>query len=141
MAFARGQALPPIGSVEDRVLREMVFRERSEKVAHVRALAAIASRLVGMDADKLLGDVVSEYASEVFQESYDPVALARKAQRLRDAQARMRRRRLEDEEMLRRLDRMEILGQDFDRQKGREFDKDSKPIQHGLKSPRGRRDQ
>lgn len=119
----------------------MVFRERSERVAHVRAIAAIAARLVGMDADRMLGDVVSEYASEVFQESYDPVALARKARRLRDAQDRIRRRRTEDEAMLRRLDRMESLGQDFDRQRGREFDSDSKPIQHSLRSTRGRRDQ
>lgn len=122
-------------------MREMVFRERSERVAHVRAIAAIAARVVGLDADKLLGDVVSEYASEVFQESYDPVALARKAQRLRDAQARIRRRRVEDENTLRRLDRMELLGQDFDRVKGREFDSNSKPIQHSLRSERGRRDQ
>lgn len=129
-------------------MREMVFRERSERVAHVRAIAAIAARVAGViasipgiDADKLMGDVVSEYASEVFQESYDPVALARKAQRLRDAQARIRRRRLEDEATLRRLDRMEALGQDFDRQKGREFDSDSKPIQRSLRSTRGRRDQ
>lgn len=119
----------------------MVFRERSEKVAFVRAVAAIASRLAGMDADKLMGDIVSEYASEVFQESYDPIALARKAQRLRDAQARIRRRRTEDEAMLKRLDRMETLGQDFDRKKGREFDNDSKPIQHNLRSKHGRRDQ
>lgn len=122
-------------------MREMVFRERSERVAHVRAIAAIAARVVGMDADKLLGDVVAEYASEVFQESYDPVALARKAQRLRDAQARIRRRRVEDETILKRLDRMETLGQDFDRVKGREFDSNSKPIQHSLRSERGRRDQ
>ncbi len=119
----------------------MVFRERSERVAHVRAIAAIAARVVGLDADKLLGDVVAEYASEVFQESYDPVALARKAQRLRDAQARIRRRRVEDETMLKRLDRMEALGQDFDRTKGREFDSNSKPMQHNLRSERGRRDQ
>ena len=122
-------------------MREMVFRERSERVAHVRAIAAIVARVVGRDADKLLGDVVSEYASEVFQESYDPVALARKAQRLRDAQAQIRRRRVEDENTLRRLDRMELLGQDFDRVKGREFDSNSKPIQHSLRSERGRRDQ
>jgi hypothetical protein len=122
-------------------MREMVFRERSERVAQVRAIAAIAARVVGMDADKLLGDVVSEYASEVFQESYDPIALARKAQRLRDAQARIKRRRVEDETTLRRLDRMEILGQDFDRAKDREFDSNSKSMQHSLRSERGRRDQ
>ncbi len=121
-------------------MREMVFRERSEKVAFVRAIASIASRLAGMDADKFMGDVMSEYASEVFQEAYDPVALARKAQRLRDAQARIRRRRTEDEATLRRLDRMEALGQEFDRQKDREFDSDSKPILRNLRSTRGRRD-
>lgn len=122
-------------------MREMVFRERSERVAHVRAIAAIAARMARMDADELLGDIVSEYASEVFQESYDPIALARKAQRLRDAQARIKRQRVKDETMLTRLDRMEALGRDFDRVKKREFDSNSKPIQHSLRSERGRRDQ
>jgi hypothetical protein len=135
--FARGQALPPIGSVEDRVMREMVLRERSERVAHVRAIAAIAARAVGMDADKLFGDVVAEYASEVFQEAYDPAALARKARRLREAQVRIQRRRAQDAEMVRRLDRMEALGKDFDRKKGREFDNDSKPVDPSLRSRRG----
>jgi hypothetical protein len=115
----------------------MVFRERSERVAHVRALAAIAARVVGLDADKMFGDVVAEYASEVFQESYDPAALARKARRLREAQAQIRRRRAQDAEMVRRLDRMEALGKDFDAKKGREFDSDSKPIKPNLRSTRG----
>lgn len=118
-------------------MREMVFRERSERVAHVRALAAIAARLAGMDADRLLGDVVSEYASEVFQEAYDPAAMARKARRLRETQAKIRRRQARDAEMVRRLDRMEALGKDFDKQKGREFDSDSKPMDHSLRSTRG----
>lgn len=118
-------------------MREMVFRERSERVAHVRALAAIAACLAGMDADKLLGDVVSEYASEVFQEAYDPAAMARKARRLREAQARIRKRQAKDAEMVRRLNRMETLGQDFDKKKGREFDSNSKPVKRSLRSTRG----
>lgn len=115
----------------------MVFRERSERVAHVRAIAAIAARVVGLDADKLLGDVVAEYASEVFQEAYDPAALARKARRLREAQAQIRRRKAHDADMVRRLERMEMLGKDFDRKKGREFDSNSKPVKPSLRSTRG----
>lgn len=117
-------------------MREMVFRERSERVAHVRALAAIASRLVGMDTTKFLGDVVAEYAAEVFQEAYDPIALERKARRLREAQGRIRKKQAQDAAMVNRLNRMEILGQDFDKKK-RRFTNDSKPVKRRLKSSRG----
>jgi len=123
-------------------MREMVSRERSERVAHVRAIASMIARVVGMDADKLLGDVVADYASEVHQESYDPEMLARKAARLREAQAAIRRRQREDALLVKRLERMETLGQKFDSAKkrfGRNPDSptDSNPLKHRLKSKRG----
>lgn len=104
-------------------MREMVLRERAERVAHVRAIAAIVARVVNADVDRAFGDVVADYASEVFQETYDPAALARKAAQLREAQAVIRRRQAKDAEMLVRLQRMETLGQEYDKTRGREFDR------------------
>lgn len=96
-------------------MREMVYRERMEKIASVRAFASIAARLLGSDADRAFGDVLSEYASEVFQEGYDPVMLARKRDRLREAQKQVRKRRVEDLRSIQRLERMEKLGEEFDK--------------------------
>lgn len=95
-------------------MREMVYRERMEKVASVRVFASIAARLLGSEADRAFGDVLSEYASEVFQESYDPTMLARKRDRLRAAQARVHKRRVEDLRAIQRLERMDKLGEQFD---------------------------
>lgn len=112
--FSRGVELPELGSVEDRLMREMVYRERMEKIAHVRAFASIAARLMGSEADRAFGDVIAEYASEVFQESYDPIVLMRKRDRLREAQSRVRQRRVADMRSIERLERMDKLGEQFD---------------------------
>lgn len=104
--FARGVDLAPLGSVEDRVMREMVFRDRQERVAHVDAIGKMIARVFSVDADKLFGAIVAEYASEVFQEAYDPDLLKRRITLRRIAQARVREKRERDEEMLRRLDKM-----------------------------------
>jgi hypothetical protein len=98
---------------------------------------------MGADVERVLGDVVGEYASEVFQESYDPVMLARKAARLRAERARIRRKDEEDRAMLRRLERMEQLGRHYDAALGRDFNdtppvaSSFKPLKHKLKSDRG----
>lgn len=124
-------------------MREMVLRERAERVAHVRAIASIAARVTGVDVDRVFGDIVADYASEVFQEAYDPVAIARKARRLRQAQAAIRQRQAQDAAMVRRLERMETLGQVFDKSRGRhgkpssQDTNDSKPLKHKLRSKRG----
>jgi len=97
-------------------MREMVFRERVEKVAQVRAFAAIAARLLGnMEVNKAFGDIIGDYASEVFQESYDPNLLKQKQTRLREAQERVRKKRLEDQAAIDRLQRMEKLGEEFEK--------------------------
>lgn len=87
-------------------MREMVFRERQERVAHLDAVGKMIARLYNADADKLFAPIVSEYAAEVFQETYDADLLRRKVSMRRAAQARVRARRRQDEDMIRKLDRM-----------------------------------
>lgn len=87
-------------------MREMVFRERQERVAHVDAIAKMIARVCNVDADKAFGGIVAEYASEVFQEAYDPDLLRRRVATRRRAQAQVRARRERDEELIKRLDRM-----------------------------------
>ena len=95
-------------------MREMVFRERQERVAHVDAIGKMIARVFNTDADKAFGAIISEYASEVFQETYDADLLRRKVALRREAQARVRNKRRRDEELIKRLDRM---GDFYDRQK------------------------
>ena len=107
-----------MGSAQDRVMREMVFRERQEKVAQVQAIARIVAQVFGLDAERVFGGVVSDYASEVFQETYDPDLLRRKLAAIRVAQARVRRRKQHDLSPLTRLERM---GDFYDREFGRDL--------------------
>jgi hypothetical protein len=87
-------------------MREMVSRERHEKVAQMDAIAKMIARVYSLDAAKAFSDVLAEYASEVFQEAYDPKVLAHRVALRKRAQARVRDKRRQDEELLRRLDRM-----------------------------------
>ncbi len=84
----------------------MIFRERQEKVAWVHALARMVSRVMSMDPNRVFGDIISDYASEVFQESYDADLLREKVARIRAAQDQIIARRKHDEGMLKRLERM-----------------------------------
>lgn len=95
-------------------MREMVFRERTEKVAHVRAFAEIVARVFNVDVERQFGGIISEYASEVFQESYDSTILQRKREALREAQRRIRAKREADLRSIDRLKRMEKLGETFE---------------------------
>ena len=94
-------------------MREMVGRERAEKVAHVDTIAKIIARVFNVDADRVFGGIVAEYASEVYQESYDADLLRAKIAARRAAQARVIARRRQDEELIKRLERM---GEYSDRQ-------------------------
>jgi hypothetical protein len=104
--FARGVPLAPYGSIEDRVQREMVFRERQERVAHMDAIGKMIARVYNVDADKAFGGIVADYAAEVFQETYDADLLRKKVAMRRDAQARVRAKRQRDEDLIKRLERM-----------------------------------
>ena len=112
--FARGIALPPPGSVEDRVLRETLFRERRERVAHVEVFAKIIARVTNTDVGRAFGGIIAEYEAEVFQETYDAEVLKKKIEVIREAQRRIRAKRIHDEKMINRLDRMgEFYDQEF----------------------------
>ena len=113
--FTRGITLPPLGSIEDRVLREILFRERRERVAHVEAFAKMIGRLFNLDAEKAFGGIVAEYTAEVFQESYDAEVLKKKIEAIRGAQKRLREKRQHDESM---IDRLNKMGAFYDREYG-----------------------
>jgi DUF438 domain-containing protein len=109
-------------------MREMVFRERHEKVAHLEAFTQILGRLFNLDSDRAFGHIVRVYAGEVFQETYDADLLKQKMDAIRRAQKRIRSVRLERERQLTKLDR---LGEYYDR----EFGPDLIPKKGGLKPP------
>lgn len=104
--MARGIKLPPLGSVEDRILREQVFRERREKVAHLEAITKIVAQVFGLDAPRVFGGTVRDYAREVFQETYDADLLRRKIESLRKAQDQIKAKKRDDNRMLDRLNKM-----------------------------------
>lgn len=96
-------------------MREMVFRERQEKLAHVEIFAKMAGRILNVDTDKAFGGILAEYAAELFQETYDANLLKQKIDTIRDAQTRIRRKREHDLSMISRLDRM---GEFYDEEYG-----------------------
>jgi len=87
-------------------MREMVFRERQERVAHLDAIGKMIARVFTVDAEKAFGAIVGEYAAEVFQETYDVDLLRRKIAFRRAEQARVRARRRQDEDAIKKLERM-----------------------------------
>lgn len=87
-------------------MREMVLRERQERVAHLDAIGKMVARVFSVDFDKAFAGIVAEYASEVFQETYDPDQLRRRVALRRVAAARMRDKRENEERMFDRLDKM-----------------------------------
>lgn len=87
-------------------MRETVFRERQEKVAHLDAVSKMIARVFNVDSHKAFGGIVADYAQEVFQETYDVELLRAKIQALRTAQGRIRGERDNAKRMLDRLDRM-----------------------------------
>jgi hypothetical protein len=91
-------------------MREMIFRERQERVAHLDAIGKMIARVLGADPDKAFAEIITEYASEVFQETYDSDLLKRRLEARRRAQAAVRRRRQADLDLIKRLDRMGEYG-------------------------------
>lgn len=87
-------------------MREMVFRERQERVAHLDAIGKMIGRVLNVDAEKAFSGILADYAGEVFQETYDADLLKKKISIKKAAQARVAARRRRDEELIRRLDRM-----------------------------------
>lgn len=73
------------------------------------------SRMLNADYEKAFGGIVAEYAAEVFQETYDADALKRKIEVIRTAQKRIRAKRMHDEKM---IDRLEKMGEFYDKEYG-----------------------
>ena len=87
-------------------MREMVFRERQERVANLDAIGKMVARVFSVDADKAFGAIIAEYASEVFQETYDADLLRKKVEMRREVQARIRAKKQRDLDLIKRLERM-----------------------------------
>lgn len=87
-------------------MREMVFRERQERVAHLDAIGKMVARVFSVDADKAFGGIIAEYASEVFQETYDADLLRKKVEMRREVQARIKAKKQRDLDLIKRLEKM-----------------------------------
>lgn len=96
-------------------MREAVFRERQEKVAHLDAVSKMIAAVFNMDPRKMFGGIMADYAQEVFQETYDADLLRLKIEALRRAQNRLKSERQHAHKMLTRLERM---GQFYDLELG-----------------------
>jgi hypothetical protein len=95
----------------------MVFRERQERVAHLNAIAQMIACVFNANADKAFSGIIAEYASEVFQETYDADLIKKRVAARRRAQARIHAKRRQDEDLMKRLDRM---GDFYDQEKPKE---------------------
>lgn len=87
-------------------MREMVFRERQERVALVSAIARMAGRVLNVDVEKAFGGIVADFAFEVFQEAYDVDLLRRRIAARRVAAHRVRSAIDREQDMMRRLDKI-----------------------------------
>lgn len=96
-------------------MREVVFRERQEKVAQLDAMMRMIARVFHLDADRAFGDLLSTYARETFWETYDPERLRERMEALAAARRKIRQKRTED---LRLLGRLERLGEFYDQKLG-----------------------
>jgi hypothetical protein len=99
-------SLYPLGSIQDRVQREMVFRERQEKVAYLNAFSKMVSVMFNLDTDRVFGTIRREYTMEVFQEMYDASLLEEKVNALRHAQGAIAARKRERTSLMDRVSRM-----------------------------------
>lgn len=105
-------------------MREMVMRERSEKVAFMRTIGSmldVTARRIGglfnlnIELERFFEPAITAYAREVYQEDYSVDLLRERAKLLRAQQDRIRKKRLEDMRLLRRLD---LMGEFYDRELG-----------------------
>lgn len=99
-------------------MREMVFRERQEKVANFSGLTKALARVFSMDSARMFDDILAEYASEVFQEDYDADLLRRKIEGLRVARRTIEAKRNHEKALVSRLDRM---GEYYDQKHGKDI--------------------
>ena len=107
-------------------MREMIFRERQDKVAHLNAITRVVAQLYGLDSTRVFGHIVQSYSQEIFQETYDADLLRKKLEDLQRAQMRVRTKRRED---VKQISRLEKMGEYYDKVMGpMPFDKKKPPV-------------
>ena len=99
-------------------MREMVFRERQEKVAHFTGMVKALGRLLNADSERVFGDILMEYAGEVFQEDYDVDLARQKVDRLKATQRAIAAKRKHEQSLVSRLDKM---GEYYDKTHGKDI--------------------
>ena len=107
-------------------MREMIFRERQDKVAHLDAITQIVAQIFNLDATRVFGHILRGYTQEIFQETYDADLLRKKLEDLRRAQMKVQSRRREN---VKQISRLEKMGEYYDKVMGpMPFDKKKSPI-------------
>lgn len=71
--MSRGLSLPSRGSPRDLVLRELLYRERAERVAEVSLVTRLLGAVAGIDAKKL-SDALGNYVKQITHETYATTA-------------------------------------------------------------------
>jgi hypothetical protein len=95
-------------------MREMIFRERQEKMSFAEMSTRVIGRILNVESDKAFGGILAQYAMDVFQEDYNVDVLKQKIDALRSAQRSIQANIAYDKRMLSRLDAMgEYYDQEF----------------------------
>lgn len=101
--FARGVSLPPRGSVQDELVKEIFWRERNEKMASVGLIARIVARGLGVPEDEVEG-MLSVYTDIVTQNRYTPQVAGERRRR----QAEADRQKKADQARLQKIDKLTV---------------------------------
>lgn len=99
--FHRGVVLHPRGTAQDEVQREMVRRERREKVAFARFLARLAQAAFRVPTE-VLEPMFKDYAETVFHESYS-----------RPPKPRTSPKQKENQDLLAKVDKLTVADEDL----------------------------
>lgn len=94
-----------------------MFRERTEKVAQVNTFAYLIGQVFNLNVDKVFGPILQGFAAEVFQESYNPELLRDKIASIRDAQIKLKKKRQEQDQYVKRLESLGDLYEKDDNNK------------------------
>lgn len=94
-------------------MREMVYRERNEKVALLESVVTITCNILGIDPNKFSGVALAKYAMEVFQEDYNAEFLQARLEQIKNSQLRIKKEQDRQAELMARIERM---GEFYDKQ-------------------------
>lgn len=97
----RGVALHPRGTAQDEILREMVRRERREKLALARFFTQLAQFVFRVPTE-VIEPMFRDYAETVFHERYSAPAVPKKTDKQKS-----------DETLLSKLDKLTVPDSDL----------------------------